>query len=399
MMFKDKNLYLVFALISAHVLTLLLFTSQLSISFYEADTFFNKTNLLHHILHFFTTLFGVNDLALRLPMIMMHAIGAFLYYDISKSQFKKQGDQVWNLLLYLLLPGINSAGIMVDGAGLLLFLLLVFLFAYKHKRNLAYALLPLYVFVDASFAFLYLSLIFFAMHKRQNILLLSSILLFGASMYLFGIDVGGHPSNHFLNTLGIYAAIFSPVVFIYLMYSLYRTGVKEERSLLWYLGTTAFLFSLLLSFRQQMKLEELAPYILVATPIMLKTFLSSYRIRLREFRRGYRLLFTVGISFLLVSTFTIYMNKFLYLMVPKPSKHFVYNNHVAKELAAELKSMGIDAVSAHSKRMQLRLQFYGLKEDPKVRLYIYKPFAESKTVTISYVGVNVAKFYVTNLYK
>jgi hypothetical protein len=399
MMFKDKNLYLVLVLISAHILTLLLFTSQLSINFYEADIFFNKNNLLHHILHLSTSLFGQNDLALRLPMILMHAVGAFLYYDISKGQFKKQGDQLWNLILYLLLPGINSAGIMVDGAGLVLFLLLVFLFAYKHNRNFAYALLPLYVFIDASFAFLYLSLIFFAMHKRQNVLLFSSILLFGASMYLFGIDVGGHPSNHFLNTLGIYAAIFSPVIFIYLIYALYRTGVKEERTLLWYLGTTAFLFSLLLSFRQQMKLEELAPYILVATPIMLKTFLSSYRIRLREFRRGYRVLFTVGLLFLLVSTFTIYMNKYLYLMIQKPSKHFVYNNHVAKELAYKLKGMGIDGISAYSKRMQLRLKFYGLEEDPKVRLYIYKPIAESKTVTISYVGVKVAELYVTNLYK
>lgn len=396
---KDKNLYLVFALILAHVVTLLLFTSQLSISFYEADIFFNKHNLLHHILHVSTTLFGQNDLALRLPMIMMHAIGAFLYYDISKFQFKKQGDQLWNLLLYLLLPGINSAGIMVDGAGLVLFLLLFFLFAYKHKRNLAYALLPMYVFVDASFAFLYLSLIFFAMHKRENILLFSSILLFGVSMYLFGIDVGGHPSNHFLNTLGIYAAIFSPVVFIYLIYALYRTGVKEERTLLWYLGTTAFLFSLLLSFRQQMKLEELAPYILVATPIMLKTFLSSYRIRLREFRQGYRVLFTVGILFLLVSTFTIYMNKFLYKVMQKPSKHFVYNNHIAKELSFKLKDMGIEGISAYSTRMQLRLKFYGLEEDASVRLYVHKPFAESQIVTISYIGVNVAEFYVTNLYK
>ncbi len=398
-MFKDKNLYFVFILISAHVTTLLLFTSQLSISFYEANIFFNKNNLLHHILHLSTALFGQNDLALRLPMILMHAIGAFLYYDISKGQFKKQGDQLWNLLLYLLLPGINSAGIMVDGAGLVLFLLLVFLFAYKHKRNLAYTLLPLYVFIDASFAFLYLSLIFFAMHNRQNVLLFSSILLFGASMYLFGIDVGGHPSNHFLNTLGIYAAIFSPVIFVYLIYALYRTGVKEERTLLWYLGVTAFLFSLLLSFRQQMKLEELAPYILVATPIMLKTFLSSYRIRLREFRRGYRLLFTVGILFLLVSTFTIYMNKFLYLVIEKPSKHFVYNNHVVKELSVELKKMGIDAVITRSERLQLRLKFYKIEKDYKVNLEGIKPSLMSTNVTISYVGVKVAEFYVTNLYK
>jgi len=394
-----KNSYIVSVLIAVHTLILLLFTSELSISYYEADIFFNKDNLLHYIVKLFTALFGQNDFALRLPMILMHSIGAFLYYDISKSLFKKPGDKVWNLLIYLLLPGINSAAIMVDGAGLVLFLLLLFLYFYKHKPVFAYCLLPMYVFIDASFAFLYLSLIFYAMEKRQTVLLSSSILLFGVSMYLFGIEIGGHPDNHFLDTLAIYAAIFSPVIFIYLIYALYRTSVKEKRGLLWYLGTTAFMFSLLLSFRQQMKLEELAPYILMTTPIMVKTFISSYRVRLREYRQNYRILLMIGISFLILSTVTIYMNKFLYLVISKPSKHFVYNNHVAKELSFQLKKMDIDGVSTQDKRLQLRLKFYGIKEDPKVRLYKYKPLAEAKSVTISYVNSEIVDYYVTNLYK
>ena len=394
-----NKMYVVSALVAVHALILLAFTSELSVNYYEANIYFNKENLLHYILKIFTTLFGQNDFALRLPMILMHSAGAFLYYDVSKSLFKREGDQVWNVLVYLLLPGINSAALMVDGAGLLLFLLLVFLFVYKHKRNLAYALLPFYVVVDASFAFLYLSLIFYAMEKRKTPLLFGSILLFGASMYLFGIDISGHPTNYFLNTLGIYAAIFSPVLFIYLIYALYRRGMKEERTLLWYLGSTAFVFSLLFSFRQQMKVEELAPYILVATPIMVKAFLSSYRIRLREFRRGYRILLSVGLGVLIASTITIYMNKVFYLFLEKPSKNFVYNNHVAKELATALKGMGIYAISTSNKRLQLRLKFYGIEEDKNVYLHKYRPFAQTKDVTIRYMNVDVAKFYVTNLYK
>jgi 4-amino-4-deoxy-L-arabinose transferase-like glycosyltransferase len=394
-----KNAYAVSALVTVHAFILLFFTTQLSVSYYEANIFFNKSNLLHYIINFFTTLFGQNDFSLRLPMILMHSIGAFLYYDISKPLFKKPTDQVWNLLVYLLLPGINSAAIMVDGAGLVLFLLLLFLYFYKHKRRLSYMLLPVYVLIDASFAFLYLSLIFYAMEKRKTVLLFSSIIFFGISMYIFGIEIGGHPKNYFLNTLGLYAAIFSPIVFIYLIYALYRTSVKEERNLLWYLGATAFIFSLLLSFRQQMKLEELAPYILVTTPIMVKTFISSYRIRLREFRKQYRLLLMVGMSFLVLSTITIYMNKFLYLVVPKPSKHFVYNNHIVKELSVELKKMGIEGVSTQDRRLQLRLKFYGIEEDAKSRLYIRKPLKEAKNVTIRYIGVEAAEFYVTKLYK
>ncbi len=394
-----KNTYAVTALISVHALILLLFTSELSISYYEADIFFNKNNLLHYLINIFTTIFAQDDFSLRLPMILMHSVGAFLYYDISKSLFKRSSDQLWNLLVYLLLPGINSAAIMVDGAGLVLFLLLVFLFYYKHKRMLSYALLPMYVIVDASFAFLYLSLIFFAIEKRKTTLLFSSIVLFGLSMYIFGIDVGGHPHNHFLDTLAIYAAIFSPIVFIYLIYSLYRTFVKEERNLLWYLGATAFIFSLFLSFRQQMKLEELAPYILVTTPIMVKTFISSYRIRLREFRKKYRVVLMIGMSFLVLSTITIYMNKVLYHVVPTPPKHFVYNNHIVKELSIRLKEMGIKGISTQDRRLQLRLKFYGIEEDVKVRLYARKPLNESICVTIRYVGVDVAEFYVTKLYK
>jgi len=332
-------------------------------------------------------------------MIIMHAVGAFLYYDISKSLFKKQNDKLWNLVIYLLLPGINSAGIMVDGAGLVLFLLLVFLFIYKHKRNLAYYLLPIYVFIDASFAFMYLGFIFYAMDRRRTVLLVSSVLLFGASMYLFGIDIGGHPKNYFLNTLGIYAAIFSPVVFVYLIYALYRWGVKEERTLLWYLGVTAFIFSMLLSFRQQMKLEELAPYIIVATPIMVKTFLSSYRIRLREFRKQYRLLLVVGMSFLVLSTLSIFLNKYLYLFMSDPSNHFVYKNHIAKELSIELKKMDIKALITRSERLQLRLKFYGISKDYNINLTKTNASFESKNVTIRYIGVETANFYVTKLYK
>ncbi|MDF1879930.1 glycosyltransferase family 39 protein [Sulfurimonas sp. MAG313] len=395
----SSNAYRITILIAVHTCILFLFISELSINFYEAKTYFNETSLLHYIINFSTFLFGQNDIALRIPMILMHFIGAFLYYDISKDMFKKQSDKLWNLFIYLLLPGINSVGIMVDGAGLVLFLLLIFLYLYKHQRTFAYILLPLYVFIDASFAFMYLSFIFFAIDRRKTYLLLASVLLFGASMYLFGIEIGGYPKNFFISTLGIYAAIFSPIVFVYLIYSLYRWGVKEERTLLWYLGVTAFLFSMLLSFRQQMKLEELAPYIIISTPIMVKTFLSSYRIRLREFRRGYRILLLIGISVLIISTLSIFMNKFIYLFIKDPTQHFVYKNHVAKELSKELKKLGIYEVVSTNKNLQLQLKFYGITKAYTYNLEDTKPSSESKSVTIRYINVEIAKFYVTKLYK
>lgn len=394
-----NNAQIVSFLVVFHAFILVLLTSELSINYYEATIYFNEESLLHYIVTLSTTLLGQNDLALRLPMILMHALSALLYYDVTKDLFKKQSDQVWNLVIYLLLPGVNSAAIMVDGAGLVLLLLLVFLYVYKHWKYYAYALLPLYVFVDASFAFLYLAFVFYAMEKRKTPLLMVSIALFGLSMYLFGIDIGGHPKNNFLATLGIYAAIFSPIVFIYLVYALYRWGLKEERTLLWYLAATAFVFSLLLSFRQQMKLEELAPYILVATPLMVKTFLSSYRVRLRQFRRKHRIVLSLGLSVLILSTLLIFFNKSLYLFISKPSKHFVYNNHIMKELSVELKKVGISGVYTRNTRDQLRLKFYGIGKDETLELSQNALSYEHRPVTIRYVGKDVATFYVTKLYK
>ncbi len=390
-----KRATIVPALLLFHVGLLLFFTSQLSISYYEAKTYFKEENLLHYIIHFSTAVLGENDLALRLPMILMYMVGTYLYYDVSKRFFNREDDRVWNLMIYMLLPGVSSAAIMVDGAGLVLFLLLVFLYIFKHKRHWAYALLPIYVFVDAAFAFMYLALIFYAMDKRNTPLLSASVILFGVSMYFFGIEIGGHPKNYFLSTLGIYAAIFSPIVFVYLIYALYRWGLNEEHTLLWYLGTTAFVFSLLLSFRQQMKLEELAPYLLVTTPLMVKTFLSSYRVRLRQFRGGYRILLSVGISFLLLSTVSIYLNKCFYFFIKDPSNHFVYQNHVARELAQTLRQRGIEGVYTRDKRLQLRLSFYGIDRDERYRLSKTAPQGASDGVTISYMDQDVARFFVT----
>jgi hypothetical protein len=107
----------------------------------------------------------------------------------------------------------------------------------------------------------------------------------------------------------------------------------------------------------------------------------------------------VGMTFLMISTLSIFLNKYLYLFIAKPSKHFVYNNHIAKELSTELKKMGIDAVITRSERLQLRLKFYNIEKDYTINLERKKPSLRSESVTISYLGVEIAKYYVTNLYK
>lgn len=50
-----------------------------------------------------------------------------------------------------------------------------------------------------------------------------------------------------------------------------------------------------------------------------------------------------------------------------PAKHFVYNYHIAKELAYSLKERGISRVKT-DEDMQLRLKFYGINESKNLVL-------------------------------
>jgi hypothetical protein len=45
---------------------------------------------------------------------------------------------------------------------------------------------------------------------------------------MYSFDTGGKPKGYFLDALGVYAAIFSPLLFLYFIYSMYRILIKEE---------------------------------------------------------------------------------------------------------------------------------------------------------------------------
>ena len=78
-------------------------------------------------------------------------------------------------------------------------------------------------------------------------------------------------------TMALLATIFSPFVFLFFIYTLYRIAIKERhRDMLWYISNTAFMTALLFSFRQRIAVEDIAPLSVIAVPLMVRTFLSSY---------------------------------------------------------------------------------------------------------------------------
>ncbi len=369
---------------------------DLSISYYETQILYEKHSVLHYLVTASLDIFGVNDVALRIPMILMHLLSVLLLFKISKKYLKYDRDRLWLVLIYMLLPGVSSAALVVDPTGMVIFLLFFYMYIYHFHRRYEYLVLPLLLFSDQSIIFLYLGLIFFeyATKSYKKVGVLTLLLI--AAFVIHPLEVSGVPSGHFLDTLGVYAAIFSPIVFIYLFYIMYRAYINDQRDMSWYLAFTALIISLLLSFRQRIEVQIFAPYLMVILPLAAQTFFHSYRVRLREFRGRYRMIFAISFILLLLNTLVVFFNKEIYAYVEKPKKHFAYKMHIAKELAQKLKDLNITCITAENEKMQARLRFYGIKKCENLLLTNEKPFQNiEQNVTIRYRNRTIYKAYVT----
>jgi len=385
---------ILFLLLGIDALVLLYEVSTLSITSHEAEVLYNGRSFIHYLTQFSITLFGQNDYALRVPMIFFHLLSVVLLYQVSKSYVKRNSDRLWLVFVYVLLPGVMSAALLVNSAGIMIFTLFLLLYLYQKKSPFIPILLVLFIVIDGAYALLYLAIFVYAFNKNNKFYMAFSLLLLAATYYLYSFDTMGRPSGHFLDTLGLYATIFSPVIFIFLVYTLYRKMISKEYDITLYIGGVVFVVSLLLSFRQRIHIESFAPYLMLLLPLAAQTFFSSYRVRLRAFRGRYRVLMMVGFSILALHFFLLLFNQAVYLFIENPKKHFAYKTHVVKELAGELNNLGIHCVVAESENLQQRLRFYAIAECPEQVLYEV-PLDIDSDVTISYVGRVVAAYNVT----
>ena len=390
--------YILFLILGLDALTLIFQSGELSISYYEALLVSGDFSFLQLLIKSSIFIFGQNDYALRLPMIVLHLSSAILLFKISKKYLKVERNRIWLLLIFILLPGVMSSAIIVNSAGLILFALLLFVYVQEnHSIKTTYILLFCYMLIEGSFAILFVSLALFYLYKKErNNFLFNAILFFG-SLLLYGIDTHGSPKGYFIDSIGIYAAIFSPIIFIYLVYVLYRRYLTKDLDILWFIATVALVFSLLLSFRQRITIEYFAPYLILALPLVAQTFEHSYRVRLDLFRKKYRWVFVISLALLFVNSSVMFFNKYLYQVVKEPKKHFSYNMHIAKELSKELKSRDIYCVNT-DKKMQKRLEFYGVTKCNNLILRENSlNFIKTDGVTISYINRVVYNASVTNI--
>ncbi|TKX32678.1 glycosyltransferase family 39 protein [Campylobacter aviculae] len=381
---KARNIYFIILLIF-DLIALIYGISTLSISSDEAEIYFGEKgsflvfshSLLYYITHFGTFIFGQNDFGLRLPILLFHFLSCLLLCKLAQKYTKTHLDIFLSLLLFILLPGTVASALLVNEASIVIFLTLAILCAYEYQKKwLFYPLLILALCVDQSFNILFLTFFFFGIYKKDFILLSLSLVLFGINISFYGFDVGGRPRGYFLDTLGIFSACFSPLVFIYFFYVIYRLMFKDNKSLLWFLMSITFIFCSLLSLRQKLYLEDFLPFCVICTPLLVKTFMESYRVRLPKFRLKYKIFIECTAIFLLFCYFVIIGNQFLYYFISNPKRHFANNYHFAKELSQELKKQNIFAIRV-SDSLQKRLKFYGIKESNTLYLRSIKNGKES----------------------
>ncbi len=379
-------------------LLLLYFAQSLSITYHGARIIYEEHSAIGYILRALLDLFGSSDIVVRAPLILMNSLSALLLYAISADYISSERERVWLVVIFLLLPGVISSSLLVDGAAFVTLALFFYVYLRKKVAHYADLMLPFMLIAQSAFLLLFASLSLYAFIKKEYRYMVLYLLLFCLSLYLHGFNTGGLPMNQFLDTLGLYGALFSPVIFLYIIYVLYHRIVLKQIDLLLIISSSAFVLSLLLSFRQRVEVEMFAPYLLLSLPLIMQTYCSSYRVRLPQFRKRYKSLFVVAMLFLLVHVAVALSNKIPYRFLDNPSSYFAYRTHVANELSSKLKQMGIECIDADDKKMQLRLKFYGIKQCDRYKLH-KDGTQDAKSVTISYFKTEVAKFYVSDLHK
>ena len=385
-------------ILTLHILVLLWVAWGLPIGPAEAKTFFIGSEPVAYMMHLGKTLFPDNGfLDIRLPFLFIHLINLYLFYRLSIILLKDEIPVIISVLIYLFLPGIVSSAVLASSTGIILAFYQLFLILWlKKRRIIAMALLPIFLFIDRSCVVLYFALVLYALFRREKDFLAWSSLLFAFALWKYGFSVQGKPKNYFADTIGLYAAIFSPFLFLYFFYAMYRILLKGEKSIIWYVSFSVMLISLLFSIRQRVPIQDFAPYVVVAVPLMVRLFFQTYRVRLPQFRRRYLYLATAVLGILALNTLVLLFHKPFFLLMKEPEKHFAAPFYFPYWCAKALKQSGIQSINSGSGDLAYQLRYYGITSNDKYILK-EKPCNECKKVSIRYRNRELKSCYVSKI--
>ncbi|MBD3790495.1 MAG: hypothetical protein IE885_09085 [Campylobacterales bacterium] len=299
---------------------------------------------------------------LRLFSFLFGFLSIGLFYQVSRLYLKKEEDIFLATTIFMWLPGLLTAAIQANSAILVIVLVLFFILVYE-KGYFVLSLplmLGLFFVHEASIIFFIALLIYGVVHKDKKLAIITASFLITFVYLAKGISIGGRPSGHFAEIFGLYATVFSPLVFLYFFYAMYRILLREEKTLLWYISFTALVFSLLLSIRQRVYITDFGPYVMIAVVLMIEVFNKSIRVRLPQFQRKYRWGFYTVIAVLIFNTLLIVFHKPIFALMDDPKKHFAYRIYKPYWLMQELRQKGQSCFDTHDERLRYQLRYYGV---------------------------------------
>lgn len=308
---------------------------------HEAKNFYLSSDIVSLLMHWGYTLIP-DFLGLRLFFLLFAFLSLRIFYELSQRYFTKREDVYLSTALFMFLPGILTATALANVGIIVLSLVLLFVLFYERKQLFLLPLIMLALFFihEASIIF-FLALLFYGIaHREKNLSVLSAAFIIAFVYLAKGIEIGGRPSGHFIEIFGLYATIFSPLLFIYFFYTIYRILLRGEKTLMWYISFTALAVSLLLSIRQKVYITDFAPYVMISTIAMVDVFNHSLRVRLPEFQKHYRFAFYIVVGFLIISVSAIVFHRWLYYLSENRSEHFASRIYQPYEKAEELKKKG-----------------------------------------------------------
>lgn len=388
MNFINKYDFYFFIVLIGSVCVILFIISGISISYQEAILYFENKSLISKLSNLSTSFFGKNDYSLRIPNIVFFILNLTLVYLISNKILKYKKDSILCVLIYTLIPGVIMQGTLLNESCLILFVVLLICYIEIAADKIAYPLLVIAIFLDASTFMLFLALFFYSLSNKKIGSAVFALLCFSINMYIYGIDVGGKPSGRFLDVISELSLLYSPPLFVYYVYTLYRNITKGEKNLLLYISVCSLIVSIVLSIRQEIDKEIFLFMSLCGIPLMIKQFLSDIRVRLPIFQNAYKNRFIVVFVFLIFEATLLIFSKNLYLLINDTNKTFLNSFYIVKEMSIQLKERNISKVSLNDKALQKRLEFYDIKGGGQP----LKKVKKNGNIIINYYGKVVARY-------
>lgn len=352
-MYKSR---VVFFIVSIFYLITLFYISLITpITPHEAKIFYSSNEVVGTLMRF-----GNDYFYMRFFSFVSGVATLFLFYFLIKEYFKK--DDIFEVVyIFMLLPATITGIVVVNSSILIMPFILISIILYL-KEKLVSISIPMFILAildKSTILFFSILVLYFVIKKDKFLTILSLFFLLFSYILYGGIEIGGHPSGHFVHTIGLYTTIFSPLLFLYFFYAIYRTLLHKGKNIIWYISFFVFIFSLIISIRQKIDIASFAPFVVIGIIPMMELYYKSLKVRLPEFQNKYKIGYRVIIFFLLLNAILIVTHSYTYKIMQKKELHFSHRTYYPYYLAKELKKNNIECFN--SEKYKYQLQFYGIK--------------------------------------